>query len=114
MDTMPIETPRLWRNRLKNGLQTLLIMGALALVLAVPGYLLAGGFGVLVSLGFVVAGAFASSWVPARYILANGALILPIPEAVHAENVAQQAFEPRVRGGLAHESLRAWSDIGAF
>ncbi len=71
MDAMPIETPRLWRSRLKNGLQTLLIMGALALVLAVPGYLLAGGLGVVVSLGVVVAGTFASSWVPARYILAE-------------------------------------------
>lgn len=71
MDAMPIETPRLWRSRVKNGLQTLLIMGALALVLAVPGFLLAGGFGVVVSLGVVLAGAFASSWVPARYILAE-------------------------------------------
>ncbi|MFY0990754.1 zinc metalloprotease HtpX [Halomonas sp. C05BenzN] len=68
---MAIRPERLWRSRLKNGLQTLLIMGALSLVLAVPGYLLAGGFGVLVSLGFVVAGAFASSWVPARFILAD-------------------------------------------
>ncbi|APE29945.1 peptidase M48, Ste24p [Halomonas aestuarii] len=68
---MPTWTPRLWRSRLKNGLQTLLIMGGLALVLAVPGYLLAGGLGLLVSLGAVVAGALASTWVPARVILAD-------------------------------------------
>lgn len=71
MDAMPIGTQHLWRSRVMNGLQTLLIMGALALVLAVPGYLLAGGLGVVVSLGVVVAGTFASSWVPARYILAE-------------------------------------------
>ncbi|MEQ6918470.1 zinc metalloprotease HtpX [Halomonas aquatica] len=70
-DAMPAGTPRLWRSRLKNGLQTMLIMGGLALVLAVPGYLLAGGVGLLVSLGAVVAGALASSWVPARIILAD-------------------------------------------
>lgn len=68
---MPIGTQRLWRSRVENGLQTLLIMGGLALVLAVPGYLLAGGLGIIVSLGVVVAGAFAGSWVPARYILAD-------------------------------------------
>ncbi|MDI5922182.1 zinc metalloprotease HtpX [Halomonas sp. LR5S13] len=68
---MPIGRQRLWRSRVKNSLQTLLIMGGLALVLAVPGYLLAGGFGIVVSLGMVVAGAFAGSWVPARYILAD-------------------------------------------
>ncbi|TDN99192.1 MULTISPECIES: zinc metalloprotease HtpX [Halomonas] len=65
------DSPRYWASRLKNGLQTLLIMGSLALVLAVPGYLLAGSFGVMVSLGVVVIGAFAGSWVPARYILAE-------------------------------------------
>lgn len=68
---MPIGTQRLWRSRVKNGLQTLLIMAGLALVLAVPGYLLAGGLGIVMSLGVVVAGAFAGSWVPARYILAD-------------------------------------------
>ncbi|MDW7747360.1 zinc metalloprotease HtpX [Halomonas sp.] len=68
---MPIGTQRLWRSRVKNGLQTLLIMAGLALVLAVPGYLLAGGLGIVMSLGVVVVGAFAGSWVPARYILAD-------------------------------------------
>ncbi|WFM72462.1 zinc metalloprotease HtpX [Halomonas sp. CKK8] len=68
---MPIGTQRLWRSRMKNGLQTLLIMAGLALVLAVPGYLLAGGLGIVMSLGVVVAGAFAGSWVPARVILAD-------------------------------------------
>ncbi|WP_280546478.1 hypothetical protein [Halomonas sp. 11-S5] len=44
---MPIGTQRLWRSRMKNGLQPLLIMAGLAPILAVPGYLLAGGFGVV-------------------------------------------------------------------
>ncbi|XKH59886.1 zinc metalloprotease HtpX [Halomonas sediminis] len=68
---MPIGKQRLWRSRIKNGLQTLLIIAGLALILAVPGYLLAGGLGIVVSLGVVVAGALAGSWVPARYILAD-------------------------------------------
>ncbi|MGM0985245.1 MAG: zinc metalloprotease HtpX [Pseudomonadota bacterium] len=68
---MPTGTLRLWRSRVKNSLQTLLIMGGLALVLAVPGYLLAGGPGIVVSLGVVVAVALAGSWVPARYVLAE-------------------------------------------
>ena len=68
---MTTETPRRGRSRLKNGLQTLLIMGGLALVLAVPGYLLAGGLGLLMSLGAAVVGALAGSWVPARVILAE-------------------------------------------
>ena len=68
---MTTETARREQSRLKNGLQTLLIMGGLALVLAVPGYLLAGGLGLLMSLGAAVVGALAGSWVPARVILAE-------------------------------------------
>ncbi len=68
---MPTGTQRSWQSRMQNSVQTLLIMGGLALVLSVPGYLLAGGLGVGVSLGVVTAVAFASSWVPARYILAE-------------------------------------------
>ncbi|MBB3189871.1 zinc metalloprotease HtpX [Halomonas cerina] len=68
---MSIDPHRLWRSRLKNGLQTLLILASLALVVALPGYLLAGGLGVVASLVVVMTGVYASSWVPARVILAN-------------------------------------------
>lgn len=68
---MALEPQRLWRSRLKNGLQTLMILTSLALVVAVPGYLLAGGLGVVASLVVVVMGVYASSWVPARVILAD-------------------------------------------
>lgn len=61
----------LWRSRLKNGLQTLLIMGSLAVVLAVPGYLLGGTMGVVMSLMAVLIAVYLSSWVPARVILSN-------------------------------------------
>lgn len=39
---MTLRPQRLWFIRLKNGLQALLVMTGLALVLSVPGYLLAG------------------------------------------------------------------------
>ncbi|TFH87900.1 peptidase M48, Ste24p [Billgrantia azerbaijanica] len=68
---MALRQDRLWRNRLTNGLQTLLIMASLALVLSLPGYLLAGPFGVLLCLAMVLLAVYVSSWVPARLILAN-------------------------------------------
>jgi len=68
---MALNRDRLWRNRLTNGLQTLLIMASLALVLSIPGYLLAGPFGVLLCLAMVLLAVYISSWVPARLILAN-------------------------------------------
>ncbi|WP_163560541.1 zinc metalloprotease HtpX [Halomonas sp. NO4] len=62
---------RLWRSRFKNALQTLLIMASLALVLSIPGYLLAGPFGVLLCLAMVLCAVYLSSWMPARWVLAN-------------------------------------------
>ncbi|SDK61964.1 zinc metalloprotease HtpX [Billgrantia gudaonensis] len=68
---MPPTPQRLWRSRIKNGLQTLLIMTGLVLVLSIPGYLFAGPFGVVVCFTTVLLVAYFSSWVPARWILAN-------------------------------------------
>ncbi|WP_163575436.1 M48 family metalloprotease [Halomonas faecis] len=45
--SIPPTPQRLWRSRIKNALQTLLIMVSLALVLSIPGYLFAGPFGVV-------------------------------------------------------------------
>ncbi|MGM0783555.1 MAG: zinc metalloprotease HtpX [Pseudomonadota bacterium] len=68
---MPPTPQRLWRSRIKNALQTLLIMVSLALVLSIPGYLFAGPFGVVLCFATVLLAAYFSSWVPARWILAN-------------------------------------------
>ncbi|MBA2779982.1 zinc metalloprotease HtpX [Billgrantia kenyensis] len=57
--------------RLKNTLQTLLIVASLALVLALPGYLLTGIPGVLVSLIVVAIVVQITGWVPARLVLAS-------------------------------------------
>jgi len=68
---MPSQSPQRPRSRFKNALQTTLILASLALILAVPGYLLAGIPGILVSLGVVGLVAVAARRVPARYILAE-------------------------------------------
>ncbi|MDN3557708.1 zinc metalloprotease HtpX [Halomonas maura] len=68
---MTLRRDRLWRNRLTNALQTLLIMGGLALSLSVPGYLLAGPGGVLISLTAVAFTSLLSSWMPVRVILTD-------------------------------------------
>ncbi|ATJ81932.1 zinc metalloprotease HtpX [Halomonas beimenensis] len=68
---MALRQDRLTRNRLTNGLQTLLIMIGLALSLSVPGYLLAGIAGVLVCLSAVLFATLMTSWMPARLILAQ-------------------------------------------
>lgn len=112
---MPNASPRRWRSRLKNGLQTLLILGGLALILAVPGYLLAGGFGVAVSLGVVLAGAYAGSWVPARYILAEaGAGPLDRRQAPSLYRLLDTLYE---RAGLAQPPQLFYApspDLNAF
>ncbi|QFT85861.1 hypothetical protein FIU88_12835 [Halomonas sp. THAF12] len=77
----------LGRHRLFNGLQTVLILGGLTLTLSLPGYLLAGPSGVLMSLSAVIVTAVMMSWMPARMILDRaGAERLPASRApeVHA------------------------------
>ncbi|MGM0536883.1 MAG: zinc metalloprotease HtpX [Pseudomonadota bacterium] len=112
---MPTGTPRLWRSRIKNGFQTLLIMAGLMLVLAVPGYLLAGGVGIIVTLGAVAAGAFASSWVPARYILADaGAGLLHRHQAPTLYRLLDTLYH---RAGLTHPPQLFYApspDLNAF
>ncbi|SEL99059.1 zinc metalloprotease HtpX [Halomonas daqiaonensis] len=112
---MPIGTLRLLHSRLKNSLQTLLIMGGLALVLAVPGYLLAGGLGIVVSLGVVMAVAFASSRVPARYVLAEaGAGLLDRHQAPRVYRLLDTLYE---RAGLTQPPQLFYapsSDLNAF
>jgi len=68
---MPTAAPSLLPNRLKNALQHLLILAGLALVLAVPGYLLAGLFGVIWCFALVALTLYLSGRVPARVVLAN-------------------------------------------
>lgn len=112
---MTTETPRRGRSRLKNGLQTLLIMGGLALVLAVPGYLLAGSLGLLMSLGVAVVGALAGSWVPARVILTEaGAGLVERHQAPTLYRLLDALYR---RAGLAGPPLLFYTpspDLNAF
>ncbi|MCG6659239.1 M48 family metalloprotease [Halomonas campisalis] len=90
---------RLWRSRLKNGLQTLLILLGLSLVLSVPGYLLAGVGGVLICLAAVLMAVYLSSWVPARLILASsGAGLLQRHQAPELYRVLDALYR---RAGLS-------------
>lgn len=57
--------------RLRNALQHLLILAGLALLLAVPGYLLAGGFGVIWAFGLVALTLYLSGRIPPRLALAR-------------------------------------------
>ncbi|MDI5984098.1 zinc metalloprotease HtpX [Halomonas sp. M4R5S39] len=68
---MSLRPHKLWRSRLKNGLQTLLIMASLALVMSVPGYFLSGAAGVIMGFVAVMVAVYLSSWMPARMILAS-------------------------------------------
>ena len=96
---MTIRHHRLWRSRLKNGLQTLLILTGLSLVLSIPGYLLAGVAGVLVCLAAVLIAVYLSSWVPARLILASaGAGLLQRHQAPELYHVLDALYQ---RAGLS-------------
>lgn len=57
--------------RLRNAVQHLLILAGLALLLAVPGYLLAGGFGVIWVFGLVALTLYLSGRIPPRLALAQ-------------------------------------------
>ncbi|WP_416140758.1 zinc metalloprotease HtpX [Halomonas sp. HK25] len=62
---------RLTTQRLKNALQHLLILAGLALLLAVPGYLLAGSFGVVWAFGLVALTLYLGGRIPPRLALAR-------------------------------------------
>lgn len=62
---------QLLRHRLQNWLQMLLLVAGLALLLAVPAWVLAGGMGVAWSLGLVAMTMYLSGNIPARLILAR-------------------------------------------
>ncbi|MFC3284506.1 zinc metalloprotease HtpX [Litchfieldella rifensis] len=112
---MTLRPQRLWLVRLKNGLQTLLIMAGLALVLSVPGYLLAGATGVILSLFAVAVAAHLSSWVPARLILANaGAGLLrrhQAPELYRVLDILYQRAGLEIAPQLYYSPSR---DLNAF
>ncbi|MFN2331689.1 MAG: zinc metalloprotease HtpX [Halomonas sp.] len=57
--------------RLRNALQHLLILAGLAVLLAVPGYLLAGSFGVIWAFGLVVLTLYLGGRIPPRMALAR-------------------------------------------
>ncbi|WP_192035342.1 zinc metalloprotease HtpX [Halomonas sp. YLGW01] len=85
-------------SRLLNSTQTLLILAGLALVLALPGYLLAGSGGILVSLAMAALTAYLSRWMPARLILANaGAGLLHRHQAPRLYRVLDELYR---RAGL--------------
>jgi heat shock protein HtpX len=62
---------RLSAQRLRNTLQHLLILAGLALLLAVPGYLLAGSFGVVWVFGLVALTLYLGGRIPPRLALAR-------------------------------------------
>ncbi|QJQ99214.1 zinc metalloprotease HtpX [Halomonas sp. PGE1] len=64
-------THRLAAQRLRNALQHLLILAGLALLLAVPGYLLAGAFGVAWAFGLVALTLYLGGRIPPRLALAR-------------------------------------------
>ncbi|WP_299312283.1 zinc metalloprotease HtpX [uncultured Halomonas sp.] len=64
-------THRFAAQRLKNALQHLLILAGLALLLAVPGYLLAGSFGVIWAFGLVALTLYLGGRLPPRLALAR-------------------------------------------
>ncbi|PSJ20715.1 peptidase M48, Ste24p [Halomonas sp. ND22Bw] len=83
----------LGRHRLFNGLQTMLILGGLTLTLSLPGYLLAGMGGVLMSLSTVVVAALLASCMPARMILARaGADPLRPPQAPELHALLERLY----------------------
>ncbi|WP_258364046.1 zinc metalloprotease HtpX [Halomonas sp. LBP4] len=112
---MALEPGRLWRSRFKNGLQTLLIMAGLALVLSVPGYLLAGAGGVLLCLASALLAVYFSGWIPARLILANaGAGLLRPHQAPELYRVLDILYR---RAGLEIAPLLYYApsrDLNAF
>lgn len=101
--------------RLYNAAQTLLLLISLALVLAIPGYLLAGTGGVLISLSMAALTAYLSRWMPARMILANaGAGLLQRHQAPRLYQVLDELYQ---RAGLqmAPQLYYAHSpDLNAF
>ncbi|PWV80642.1 zinc metalloprotease HtpX [Halomonas sp. A11-A] len=64
-------THHLAAQRLRNALQYLLILAGLALLLAVPGYMLAGAFGVAWAFGLVVLTLYLGGRIPPRLALAR-------------------------------------------
>lgn len=62
---------QLWRRRAGNWLQTLLLVGGLACVMALPGWALLGGTGVLWALSIVAIAMLAGGRIPARVLLAH-------------------------------------------
>ena len=55
--------------RLRNALQHLLLLAGLALLLAIPGYLLAGSFGVIWAFGLVALTLYLSGRLPPLILL---------------------------------------------
>ncbi len=70
-DRRPLAPSQLWRGRLQNLLQTGLILGGLACLMAIPAWLLAGPEGLYWALLLVIFGAFVGGRIPARYVLAR-------------------------------------------
>ncbi|WP_458525630.1 zinc metalloprotease HtpX [Onishia taeanensis] len=80
-------------SRFYNNAQTLLILIGLALVLALPGYLLAGTGGIVISLSMAALTAHLSRWMPARLILANaGAALLHRHQAPRLYQVLDELY----------------------
>jgi len=79
---MSMQRETLWRSKLRNAAQSLLIGAGVAVLMAIPAWILAGGAGVVWTMGAVLMGLMMAGHVPARYVLArSGAVPLPPRQA---------------------------------
>lgn len=76
---MHLEPEAVWRSRLRNAAQTALLGLGLAVLMAVPVWLLAGASGALWVLGAVVLALALAGQMPARYVLARSGAVPVTP-----------------------------------
>jgi heat shock protein HtpX len=106
---------QLSRHRLQNWLQMLLLVTGLALLLAVPGWIIAGTVGVVWSLGLVALTVYLTGSMPARLILARaGAGLLRREQAPGLYRILDELYR---RAGIRAEPLLFYvpgSGLNAF
>lgn len=77
---MPMQRETLWRSKIRNAAQSLLIGAGVAVLMAIPAWILAGGTGVIWTMGAVVLGLAMAGRVPARYVLARSGAVPLTPQ----------------------------------
>lgn len=101
--------------RLRNALQHLLLLAGLALLLAIPGYLLAGSFGVIWAFGLVALTLYLSGRLPPRLALARTrAGLLRRHQAPELYRVLDLLYRRAGLGGEPQLFLVPTADLNAF